>query len=116
VIPDLSQTSVVVVVFAMHGCPPCDEYLPRLMAAVGKAGAPFVVWSPGQTLSRGQIPVLLYDAASEDPQLSAFADKLAVTSTPSTYVMTRSGTTKIEGSIDDATIDRALAWAQRMNG
>lgn len=112
-IPDLSQTAVVIVVWAMHGCGPCGEYLPKVVAEC--SAPPFVVWQPGVMLSRGQIPVLLCDAATEDPELSAFADKLGIKSTPTTCIMTRKDTTKIEGAIDKPDLQRALAWAQRQN-
>jgi len=115
---DLANTRAIVVVFAMHGCGACDDYLPKFMdrvAAWQEAGVPFHVWSPGDQLAPGQIPVLLYDASAQSDELQGFADKLAVKVTPTTYVMTRWNTAKAEGSISDDKIDGLLRSAYRAN-
>src|SRR5262245_20735674 len=117
-IPDLRSTKAVIVVFAMHGCGACDDYLPKLMERVeahAAHGAPFLVWSPGQKIRPGQIPVLLYDAASKNDELQDFAYRLQVKATPSTYLLTRTGTHTIEGSVASAEIDRLLVSAQHAN-
>lgn len=117
-IPDLRNTKVLVVVWAMPGCGACDEYLPMFLervAAFQKAGAPFHVWSPGQPIKNGEIPVLLYDAASDNEELQNFADKLKITATPTTCVLLRYGSTKLEGSIPQADVDQVLEAAQRAN-
>ena len=115
---DLSNTRALVVVFAMHGCGACDDYLPKFMdrvAAWQEAGAPFHVWSPGDQLASGQIPVLLYNASTQDDELQGFADRLSVKVTPTTYVMTRWKTSKLEGSISDEKIDGLLRSAYHAN-
>lgn len=115
---DLSNTRALVVVFAMHGCGACDDYLPKFMERIEAwqaAGVPFHVWSPGDQLEPGQIPVLLYDASAQDDDLQGFADKLSVKVTPTTYVMTRWNTTKAEGSIDADKLDGLLRSAYRAN-
>lgn len=117
-IPDLRNTRVLVVVWAMPGCGACDDYLPKFLARVDAfraQGVPFNVWAPGQPLLATDIPVLLYDAASKDEELQDFADKLKVTATPTTCVLTRSNTAKIEGAVPDDEIDQILDAAQRSN-
>lgn len=117
-VPDLRRTKAVLVVFAMPGCGACDDYLPKFMERIEAyiaVGAPFIVWSPGQQIRPGQIPVLLYDAASKADELQDFADRLKVTATPSTYLLTRTGTHKVEGSIQPAEIDKLLVSAQHAN-
>lgn len=115
---DLSHTRVLVVVFAMHGCGPCEEFLPRFKAQVERfkrSGYPFVMVSPGSELEPGQIPVMIYDAASEDGELQTFADRIGVSATPTIAMMTRRDTVKIEGSMDDRQIDELLYAATQAN-
>jgi hypothetical protein len=117
-IPDLKNTRVLVVVWAMPGCGACDEYLPMLLKQIEahkSHGAPFHIWSPGKAIEPGEIPVLLYDAASEDEELQEFADRLGVSATPTTYLLTRYGTSKIEGAVPSSDIDQLLYAAQRSN-
>lgn len=117
-IPDLRQTKAILVVFAMHGCGACDTFLPVLMErldAHNARGATFRVWSPGETLAPGMIPVLFYDAASGNDQLQNLADRLGVTATPSTYLLTRTGTFKTEGSMTPEAIDKLLVSARNAN-
>ncbi len=114
-VPDLRNTRVIVVVWAMPGCGACDDYLPKFLARVdafNQNGAPFLVWSPGKAIAPGQIPVLLYDAASTDAELQDFADKLKVTATPTTCVLTHWNTSKIEGAVPEDQIDEILMAAQ----
>jgi thiol-disulfide isomerase/thioredoxin len=117
-VPDLRNTRVLVVVWAMPGCGACDDYLPIFLQQVEahrQQGAPFHVWSPGRQIKPGEIPVLLYDASSENEELQDFADRLKVTATPTTYVLTHWGTTKVEGAVDANEIDKLLNTAQRSN-
>lgn len=117
-VPDLRNTKAVIVVFAMHGCPPCEEFLPRFTDRLGQyaaAGAPFYVWSPGEQIYPGTIPVLFYDAASTDDELQNLADRLKISATPTTCLLTRSGVTKVEGAMTDAKIDQLLTSAQAAN-
>jgi hypothetical protein len=116
--PDLRHTRALIVVFVMPGCGACEEFLPRFLALIGHhqaAGLPFRVWQPGQHLNPGEIPVLVYDAASEDPELQAFADRLKITATPTTALMTRASTARIEGALDDDQARRLLAAAVQAN-
>ena len=117
-VPDLRNTKAVIVVFAMHGCGPCEQYLPELRDRIEEftaAGAPFRIWSPGQPISPGEILVLFYDAASTDDELQDLADRIGVSATPTTCLMTRTGVSKIEGSMPRAKIDQLLLAAQNAN-
>lgn len=117
-VPDLRNTKAVIVVFAMHGCPPCEEYLPQLrerLEAHIAHGAPFHIWAPGEQIYPGTIPVLFYDAASEDDELQALADRLKISATPSTCLLTRTGTSKVEGSMSADKIDQLLLSARNAN-
>jgi hypothetical protein len=117
-VPDLRGTKAVLVVWAMHGCPACDQYLPQLterIAAHAADGAPFHIWAPGEAIYRGRILVLFYDAASKDEELQDLADRLGVTATPTTCLMTRTGVHKVEGSMTPDKIDQLLIAAQNAN-
>lgn len=116
--PDLQNVRVLLLVFAMPGCGACDEYLPRFekhVRAFQRQGVPFHFWRPGQPIAAGSIPVLVYDAAADNVELQAFADRLGITATPTTAMMTRTNTAKIEGAIDDDHIDRLLYAAATAN-
>lgn len=116
--PSLDNTKVLVVVFAMNGCPACGDFLPKFTKAIDaaqKRGEPFVVWQPNQAIAPGQIPVLVYDAGSEAPDLQAFADKLGVVGVPATYVLTRNGTLKAEGTMGQREIAAMLKSAVAAN-
>lgn len=115
---DLDQVNALVVVFAMHGCGPCEDYLPKLEAMIKRyqaAGHPFVVMTPSKQLAPGQIPVLIYDAAAEDDGVQAFADKLGVSATPTTCLLTRTSVSKLEGGLEDEDIQRVLVGALQAN-
>lgn len=116
---DLRNTRALVVVWAMPGCGACDEYLPVFLERVAIAqkthGVPFKVISGNQKVEPGEIPILLYDAAAENEGLQDFADRLGVTATPTTCMLTRHGTTKIEGAIPAGEIDKLLYAAHRAN-
>ena len=118
-VPDLRNTKVVIVVWAQHGCPACDKYLPQLTERIethqATYGTPFHVWSPGEPIGEGEILVLFYDAASKNDELQDYADKLGVKATPSTYLLTRHGVHKIEGAIPDDQIDTLLNAAYHAN-
>jgi len=105
-------------VFAMPGCGACDEYLPRferLVKAYRAQGVPFVLWRPGQAFPHGSIPVLIYDAAAQNDEMQAFADRLGISATPTTVMMGRSTTAKIEGAIENDHIERLLHAAMIEN-
>ena len=91
--------SPAVFVFAQHGCPACENYVPRLQQLA--AGAPF--------------PVGVYDLASDD-NANNFASKIIgrVTAVPVTVVMSRSGKLRTHvGALGDAQIRQVLASALR---
>ena len=113
---ELTNARVVVVVFAMKGCGACEEYAPRFERYVDHFrtnGVPFV-WNTMKP-APGQIPVLLLDAASPDESIQAFADKLKISATPTTCVMTKFNTTKVEGALPNDEIHRILDHAMTMN-
>ena len=116
---DLANTRVLLVVWAMPGCGACDEYMPVFTERVENArkvhGVPFKIVSANQKVAPGEIPVLFYDAAAENEGLQDFADRLGVTATPTTCMMTHHGTTKIEGAIPPDEIDQLLYAAHRAN-
>jgi hypothetical protein len=123
-VPDLRNAKAVIVVFAMHGCPPCEEYLPMLRERLEahnasnrrwNASGPFHIWSPGEPIYPGTIPVLFYDAASTDDDLQNLADRLKISATPTTCLLTRTGTSKVEGSMSPDKIDQLLLSAQNAN-
>jgi len=102
----------------MEGCPACDHYVPRLTAHARELkvhGYPFVVHEMGEKIPAGSIPIALYDAASEDPDVQKLADRFEVTATPTTIVLSRGGSFKIEGSIADNQILWLLNMANEEN-
>lgn len=102
----------------MHGCGPCEEFLPRFTKHVERfqrSGYPFVFVRPNTKLEPGQIPVMIYDAGADDGELQTLADRLGVAATPTTAMLTRRDTMKIEGSMEDAQIDELLYAATQAN-
>lgn len=96
---DVSNERVLVIVFGMTDCPACEEYIPRFMARA----------RPFQT---NGVPVFVYDVASPDPRLQAFADRYEISGTPTTLVLPRGkGFIKVEGVLDDHQIDDLLRKA-----
>lgn len=99
---DLNQHRVAILVFAMHECPACEHYVPRLVEQVSvmrRQGAPFVIHDENAATPPGSIPVLVYDAASEDPDVQKLADRFHVEATPTTIILAREGSFKCEGSL-----------------
>lgn len=102
----------------MPGCDHCDEYMPRfeaMMKAYQKVGVPFQVVQPNVAITDGAIPVAFYDASSADAELQAFCDRVGVSGTPLTVLMTRRGMTKHEGAVDDNEIAQILTNAHQAN-
>lgn len=112
---NLDAQKVVVIVFAMHECPACDHYLPRFLAeveALKQHGYPFVVYEPDAVLPPGSIPVIVYDAASENVDIQKLADRYKVEATPTTIVVPRGpGGFKCEGSLANNQIQWVLMMA-----
>jgi len=97
------QPPVVVVVFVMSGCPACEEYLPRFQ----RIAAPYM---------QAGVPVLVYDAASEDQRIQSLADRWGVEATPTTIVARHGpGMLKEEGAIDDHGIKTLMDVAYRVH-
>ena len=111
----LDQCPVLVVVYAMHECPACEHYLPRLLsevAALQAQGYPFIVYEAGTALSPNAIPVLVFDAATEDGNVQRFADRFGVTATPTTIIALRNGGgAKYEGALANNQILQVLMMA-----
>jgi thiol-disulfide isomerase/thioredoxin len=112
---ELNGQHVVIAIFAMGECPACESYLPRFLVeveALRQQGFPFVVYVEGQPIPQGAIPVLVYDAASPNVDVQAFADKYGVTATPTTLVLSRGiGSFKAEGSLANNQIQWILMMA-----
>ena len=114
----LDEQNVVVLVFAMDGCPACHHYVPRVIAeanalngVLAQQGRSFVV-NPETQPEPGQIPILLFDAAADNAEVQAIADRFNVQATPTTVVATRGpGSMKLEGSLANNQIQWALFMA-----
>lgn len=114
----LDEQKVVVLVFAMHGCPACDHYLPRfiteadaLSRQLAPQGIAFVV-NPEAQPPAGTIPVLVFDAAADDAEVQKLADRFGVQATPTTVVAARGpGSFKVEGSLANNQIQWVLLMA-----
>ena len=115
---DLNQHRVAIFVFAMHECPACEHFVPRLVeqvATLQAQGVPLVVVDEGVAVQPGSIPVLVYDAASEDPAVQKLADRFQVEATPTTVVVARQGSFKCEGSLANNQILWLLNMATEAN-
>jgi len=111
---DLRNVKSLIIVFAMKGCPACEEYTPKLVQFVQgfqAHGIPFVFYTHGE-LAPGQIPVLVYDAAAQDPDVQALADQYKVEALPTTVLLARNARpVKLEGALEDNQIYELLASA-----
>jgi hypothetical protein len=114
----LANTKVVIVVFAMHGCPACQDYLPRLYRQVEgyqKMGHPLVIYQ-GETLAKGQIPVMVYDSTSQAPDLQNFANLHKIENLPTTLLLPKiGGSERREGALTDQEIYTLLNTAIAIN-
>lgn len=112
---DLNGTRSVVIVFAMDGCPACEEYKPRLIKMVElfqAHGQPLVFYQVGMPLLPRQIPVIILDGASDDESVVSLADEHKIEALPTTLLLrTTAPTAKIEGAVDDQQIHAALTSA-----
>lgn len=115
----LDDTNALIIVFAMHGCPACEDFLPRFIQQVDgfqQLGHPFVIHAVGQQLQPGQIPVAIYDSNSRDPELQKLADFYQIQNLPSTMLLSKRGQFhKHEGALDDSQIYSLLVEAVRYN-
>jgi thiol-disulfide isomerase/thioredoxin len=109
---DIRNYSVAIIAFGMEGCPHCEEYLPRLVAAVQQAGKPFAIYQQGQFISTDSIPVIIMDAASNHPTVKNTADSLRVESVPVTFLRTSPNLTRFEGALTPDQIKALLILAK----
>lgn len=115
---DLRHHNVAIIVFAMHECPACEHYVPRLVEQVNtlrQRGAPLLVYDHGVTVPPQAIPVLVYDASSEDTEVQKLADRFKVEATPTTIVLSRRGSFKCEGNLANNQIEWLLTMAIEEN-
>lgn len=90
----------------MDGCGACGEFWPRFQ----RAAEPY---------RQAGVPVLVFDAATQDPEISALADRWGVEVTPTVIVARRGpGMLKEEGNVDDGRIKQLLdaAYGCHMTG
>jgi thiol-disulfide isomerase/thioredoxin len=100
---DASQARVIVAVFVMDGCPACHDYLPRFQ----QVADPY---------AKAGVPIIVYDAASEDPAVQQLADRWDIQATPTTVVALRGpGLLKEEGSMGEADIKKLMDTAYRIH-
>lgn len=108
-----------IVVFAMPSCPACQDYKPRFDRQVKgfkSYGVPFVDYRSDRAVARGTIPIVVIDAASQDPSVVSFADQYAVSALPCTILFIANGKpTKFEGAIADGEIYEILRAAAEAN-
>lgn len=112
---NVEHCHAVIVVFAMEGCPACEEYKPRLEKEIKRwqaNNAPLVIGQKGQTFGPYEVAVIFVDAASEDPQVQQLANDFAIEGVPATILFTRKARPrKIEGAVDDVQIYAMLLEA-----
>lgn len=114
----LEHTRALIVVFAMPGCPACEEYVPRLERQVEgfkNLGHPINFHEAGAEIVPRTIPILVYDTTSKDAELVALCDVHKITNLPTTLLMTRQGTSRIEGGLNDQQIYEMLSAAVSAN-
>jgi hypothetical protein len=107
-----------VIVFVMPGCGACADYKPRFEKQINhwiQNGQP-MFWYQAGAVPRGQIPVLVLNAASQDPTVVSLAEQYEVQAVPSTLLLTQNTRpVKLEGALDDQQIHELLASAHYAN-
>jgi len=115
---DLHHINVVLIVFAMPGCPACEDYLPRFrrqVVAFQRYHHPFVFHTEGAPVASGTIPICVFDSASTDPGVQALADQHHVSALPTTVLATRYyGNERLEGALSDREIYDLLVRATQV--
>lgn len=93
---DLSELPAVVAIVHKHGCPACEEFLPRARAIAER-------W-------RGCVPTAFFDAERND----GWANNMQVQYTPTVFAL-RHGTPvrRLEGSVSDDDVEKAYLDAAR---
>lgn len=116
---DLANTNILIMVFAMPGCPACHEYLPKLERQVEgfkKLGHPFIVYQNGMALPPRSIPVVIIDSTTKDGEVQALLDQHGIANLPTTILIPRTGyPAKYEGALDDNQIYQLLNAAVATN-
>ncbi len=111
----LDNVKAMLVLLVMPGCEHCDEFKPRFERYVDhfqKHNAPLVDYTPGQSIRRGTIPVMVIDATSDDPNIQAFCDLHKVSGMPTLLLLTHNrAPVKIEGAVEDGRIYEVLTSA-----
>lgn len=116
---NVQNCRAVIIVFAMAGCPACEDYKPRLVREVERwraQHAPFLIVErdEGQTFAHGEIPVILIDAEAEHDFIQGLADQYKIQGVPATLLLThRAAPEKLEGALDDREIYDLLTRAAR---
>lgn len=115
---NLEAQKVIVIVFGMEGCGACEHYIPRLAAeaqSLTQQGFSFVV-NPTDQPPADTVPILVYDAASQDAELQKLADRFNVQATPTTVIAARGpGSFKVEGNLATNQIQWVLMMAHEVN-
>lgn len=117
---NFTNARCVIVIAAMPGCGACDEYLPRFekqLRGWQAHGVPFVeVVGVESPLLKGQIPILVLDATSEDPGIQGLCNQYEISGMPTTLVLPKVGRSiKVEGAVDDPQIYELLHAAVLAN-
>lgn len=111
----VAQAKVVILVFAMPGCPACHDYLPRIynhIDAAQKAGNMIVLYQENMIVPAHVIPVVVVNSQSGDPALQKLCDQHDITALPTTIVLPRWGMPmRYDGALDDAGIHKMFADA-----
>jgi hypothetical protein len=90
---DLSTHSVVIIVLGQMGCPACEEFHPRFVAAT----------------QRHQTPGIALDIST--PQGTQLADAYGVSMTPTTLLLRRgSGAIRAEGAVSDVALEGLFSF------
>lgn len=111
---DLKHVRSLIIVFAMPGCHHCHEYLPKLQRHVDNFkshGVPLIYYA-NRPLVRGQIPIIVVDSTTNDPQIQSMLDQYKVEGMPTTVLWTWNARPRtLEGDLDDPTIHELLTSA-----
>lgn len=114
----LAHVKSMLIVFAMPGCGACEDYKPRFEHQVNAwigHGQP-MFWYKSGAIPPRQIPVLMLNAASQDPSVVSLAEQYEISAVPSTLLLTQNRRpVKLEGTLDDQQIHELLASAVYAN-
>jgi thiol-disulfide isomerase/thioredoxin len=100
---NLANERVLVAVFVQEGCGACEEFLPRFRALADR-------------YQRAGMPIVVYDAAAQDPELVAWMDGYGVSATPTVLVLRRGpGWARYEGALPDKEIEDVLLGAYQVH-